>query len=223
MARTYFVVGSDYIERRHFANLKTIDKSTELYSWRRFSTEGVTQKLANYTGNAAVSIATTTDIQAGIVSLCVAHGGPLYIEKLLAFNRTEFDKIYSINADLQKRSMVGFMLRYHLLTVFLINLPWQNFFRMQLEIGHDVGPGRENWRLTESYAARTKGGIALLGVCHEIDLMGMICLDLTLRDFRSVKPAALSGVDIASALSCARIVEAWKRPKFIGKRKVNLQ
>ncbi|MBT6526113.1 MAG: hypothetical protein HOL57_09025 [Marinovum sp.] len=321
MARTYFVVGSGSIGRRHFANLKTMGKLAELYSWRRFSTKGVTQKLANCTGNAAVSIATATDIRAGIVSLCAAHGAPMYIEKPLAFNRTEFDKIYSINADLQKRSMFGFMLRYHLLIDYLVNLPGQSFLQTQLKIGHDVRQGRENWRLTESYATRTKSGMALLDLCHEIDPMGMICLDLTLRDVRSVRPAALPGVDIASALSlvfdagttvtvsmynlspvlkrgdsltgaaqnitfdfvtnsattttpegiqnhhfatkrntmfekimqdfatlakdicaaihyslpntlprmdkiktsCARIAEAWKRPEFIGKRKVNLQ
>ena len=317
MARTYFVVGSGPIGRRHYANLQVKGKSAELLSWRRFSTEGVTQKLANCTGNAVVIIATATDIRAGIVSLCAGHGAPMYLGKQLALNRTEFGKIYRIEIQLQKLSIIDLMLRYHPFTDFLVTLPRQSFFRMQLEIGHDVRQWRENRRFAESYAARAQGGMALLDLCQEINLMGMICLNLTLKDVKSVRPAAFPRVDAASALSlvsdagatvtvsmdylspvlkrgdsltsaahnitfdfvtnstivttpdgmqnhhfatkrngmfekimrdfvtlakdigaaihytlprmdrvknsCAQIVEAWKRPEFIGKRKVNLQ
>ena len=203
MAFTYFVIGSGSIGRRHFANLKTMGKSTELLSWRRFGAQGITQKLASHTGNAAVIIATATDIRAELVAICAANHAPMYIEKPLAFTRAEFDKIYSINADLQKRSIVGFMLRYHPLTDFLVNLPPQSFFRLQLEIGHDVRQWRENWRFAESYAARAQGGGVLLDLCHEIDLIGLMCPDLSLRDVTSIGHAAFPGVDIASSLSLA--------------------
>ena len=201
MAFTYFVIGSGSIGRRHFANLKTMGKSTELLSWRRFGAQGITQKLASHIGNAAVIIATATDIRAELVAICAANHAPMYIEKPLAFTRAEFDKIYSINADLQKRSIVGFMLRYHPLTDFLVNLPPQSFFRLQLEIGHDVRQWRENWRFAESYAARAQGGGVLLDLCHEIDLIGLIRPDLTLRDVTSIGHAAFAGVDIATSLS----------------------
>ena len=201
MAFTYFVVGSGSIGRRHFANLKTMGKSAELLSWRRFGAQGITQKLASRTGNAAVIIATATDIRAELVAICAAHLAPMYIEKPLAFTRADFDKIYSINADLQKRSMVGFMLRYHPLTDFLVSFTGQRFFRLHLEIGHDVRQWRENWRFAESYAARAQGGGVLLDLCHEIDLIGLICPDLTLRDVTSIGHSAFPGVDIASTLA----------------------
>ena len=41
MAFTYFVIGSGSIGRRHFANLRTMGKSTELLSWRRFGAQGL--------------------------------------------------------------------------------------------------------------------------------------------------------------------------------------
>ena len=97
MAFTYFVVGSGSIGRRHFANLKTMGKSAELLSWRRFGAQGITQKLASRTGNAAVIIATATDIRAELVAICAAHRAPMYIEKPLTFTRADFDKIYSIS------------------------------------------------------------------------------------------------------------------------------
>ena len=80
MAFTYFVVGSGSIGRRHFANLKTMGKSAELLSWRRFGAQGITQKLASRTGNAAVIIATATDIRAELVAICAAYRAPMYIE-----------------------------------------------------------------------------------------------------------------------------------------------
>ena len=201
MAWTYFVVGSGSIGRRHFANLQAMGKSTELLSWRHLGAAGVDQKLTACNGMAAVVIATATDIRAELVSICAAHHAPMFIEKPLAFSRAEFDKIYRVDADLQKRSLVGFMLRYHPLTDFLTKLPKNAFFRLQLDIGHDVRQWRDNWRFAESYAARAQGGGVLLDLCHEIDLIGLIRPDLMVRDVTSIGHAAFAGVDIATSLS----------------------
>ena len=42
-----------------------------------------------------------------------------------------------------------------------------------------------------------------MDLCHEIDLIGLICPDLSLRDVTSIGHAAFPGVDIASSLSLA--------------------
>ena len=85
MAFTYFVVGSGSIGRRHFANLKTMGKSAELLSWRRFGAQGITQKLASRTGNAAVIIATATDIRAELVAICATNSARISVAVAMIF------------------------------------------------------------------------------------------------------------------------------------------
>ena len=201
MAWTYFVVGSGSIGRRHSANLQSLGKIVEHLAWREFDAEAFSNNLARCSGQAAVIIATATDVRSELVDICAVHNAPMYIEKPLAFTQKDVAAIYGIEIGLQQRSMVGFMMRYHPLTMFLSKFDSCEFFRLQFEIGHDVRLWRENWSFSESYAARAEGGGVLLDLCHEIDLACMICPPLALDGVTSIGHERFSGVDFASTLS----------------------
>ena len=201
MAWTYFVVGSGSAGRRHSANLQNLGKTVEHLAWRGFDAETFSSSLARCGGQAAVVIATATDVRSELVDICAVHNAPMYIEKPLAFTKKDVTEIYGIEIGLQQRSMVGFMLRYHPLTMFLSRFDSGEFFRLQFEIGHDVRLWRENWSFSESYAARAEGGGVLLDLCHEIDLACMICPSLALDGVKSIGHESFFGVDFASMLS----------------------
>jgi predicted dehydrogenase len=201
MAWTYFVVGSGSIGRRHAANLQDLGKTLTHLPWRGFDAEIFSKSVARCEGQAAVIIATATDVRSELVEICASHDAPMYIEKPLAFTQSEVDAMYSIELGLQQRSVVGFMLRYHPLTRFLSEFDGSNFFRMQFEIGHDVRQWRENWSFSKSYAARADGGGVLLDLCHEIDLACMICPTLEVSAVTSIGHRDFAGVDFASNLS----------------------
>ena len=201
MAWTYFVVGSGSAGRRHSANLQGLGKTVKHLAWRRFDAETFSSSLARCDGKAAVVIATATDVRSELVDICALHNVPMYIEKPLAFTQMDVEAIYEIEIDLQKRSMVGFMLRYHPLTKFLSKFDGNEFFRLHFEIGHDVRLWRDNWSFSESYAARTQGGGVLLDLCHEIDLAHTICPSLALGGVTSIGHSSFPGVDFASTLS----------------------
>ena len=201
MAWTYFVVGSGSIGRRHAANLQNLGKTVVHFAWRGFDTEVFSRNIAVCDGQAAVIIATATDVRSELVEMCAASNVPMYIEKPLAFTQSDVDVIYGIEMSLQKRSMVGFMLRYHPLTKFLSELDGSDFFRLHFEVGHDVRQWRENWSFPKSYAARAKGGGVLLDLCHEVDLARMICPSLEVSAVTSIGDERFPGVDFASTLS----------------------
>ena len=201
MAWTYYVIGGGSIGRRHYGNLQSMGKSVELLPWRTFDTAQFGERLKGCAGKAAAIIATATDIRAELVEICAAQHVPVYIEKPLAFCRKEFDQIYAIAPALQRRSIVGFMLRYHPLTEFLRAQASADFFRLRVEIGYDVRQWRSNWSFANSYAAQTRGGGALLDLCHEIDLIGLLCPALRLHSVQSIGHAAFPGVDLVSTLA----------------------
>ena len=201
MAWTYFVVGSGSIGRRHAANLQDLGKIVEHFAWRSFDAEVFSNSIARCEGQAAVIIATATDVRSELVEMCAASNVPMYIEKPLAFTQRDVDVIYGIEMSLQKRSMVGFMLRYHPLTRFLSEFDGSDFFRLHFEVGHDVRQWRENWSFPKSYAARARGGGVLLDLCHEVDLACMICPSLELSAVTSIGDERFPGVDFASTLS----------------------
>ena len=157
MAWTYFVVGSGSIGRRHAANLQDLGKTVEHFAWRGFDAEVFSSSIARCNGQAAVIIATATDVRSKLVKMCAASNVPMYIEKPLAFTQSDVDVIYGTEMSLQKRSMVGFMLRYHPLTRFLSEFDGSDFFRLHFEVGHDVRQWRENCHFLKATPPVPKG------------------------------------------------------------------
>ena len=77
-------------------------------------------------------------------------------------------------------------------------------FQFALTIGHDVTQWRQNWRFSESYAARSDGGGVLLDLCHELDLACCLFPGLAVTRVESLGHAAFPGVDFASRVSLRR-------------------
>lgn len=195
------VIGSGSIGRRHHDNLQTLRATSRLLSWRA---EGLCGALAAMTDAEAVVVATATDIRLPLIEAAVARGLPVYVEKPLAFRPEEVEAIAEAAAPVAERSMLGTMLRYHPAVRALVDSDLSDVFQFALTIGHDVTQWRENWRFSESYAARAEGGGVLLDLCHELDLAACLFPGLEVSRVESLGHPAFPGVDFASRVSLRR-------------------
>jgi len=195
------VIGSGSIGRRHHDNLQALGASSRLVSWREAGLGGA---LAAMTDADAVVVATATDIRLPLIEAAAARGLPLYIEKPLAFRPEEVEVIAEVTAPVADRSMLGYMLRYHPAVRALAATDLADVFQFALAIGHDVTQWRQNWRFSESYAARADGGGVLLDLCHELDLVACLFPGLEVTRVESLGHPAFPGVDFASRVSLRR-------------------
>ncbi|MFN6924948.1 MAG: Gfo/Idh/MocA family protein [Tabrizicola sp.] len=195
------VIGSGSIGRRHHDNLQALGASSRLLSWRA---EGLGGALAAMTNAEAVVVATATDIRLPLIEAAAARGLPLYVEKPLAFRPDEVAAIAEVAASVADRSMLGYMLRYHPAVRALAEADLSDVFQFALTIGHDVTQWRQNWRFSESYAARAEGGGVLLDLCHELDLAACLFPGLEITRVESLGHPAFPGVDFASRISLRR-------------------
>lgn len=201
MSFRYFVIGAGSIGTRHFNNLKMLGVDVVHVPWRSMKRDTFLSALHAARGNAGVVIATATKIRLPLITEIAATGASLYIEKPIAFHAADIQSIFTLPDEIQRRSMSGFMMRYHPLIQHLATRPISNLFRAQIEIGHDVTQWRENWTFADSYAADPDGGGVLLDLCHEIDLAHLMCGALDLRTVDSTHHPAFQGVDIHSHLT----------------------
>jgi predicted dehydrogenase len=100
--------------------------------------------------------------------------------------------------------MLGLMMRYHPAVRALAASDLSDVFQFALTIGHDVTQWRQNWRFSESYAARAEGGGVLLDLCHELDLACCLFPGLEVTRVESLGHPAFPGVDFASRISLRR-------------------
>ncbi len=193
------VIGAGSIGRRHAANLRDMGVDATLLPWRETSVPDMADRLVQ--GVDGVVIATATDIRLPLIAASADAGVPFYCEKPVAFRMADLDAIAAAAAPVARRSMAGFMMRYHAAFRALAGLDLTGAFRFALTIGHDVTQWRKDWRFSESYAARATGGGVLLDLCHEIDMAHCLLPGLTLTGCDSLGHAAYPGVDMASLLS----------------------
>ncbi|QFT32790.1 Inositol 2-dehydrogenase/D-chiro-inositol 3-dehydrogenase [Labrenzia sp. THAF82] len=201
MEFTYVVVGAGSIGKRHFDNLKALGKQAELLPWRRFDSLMFDAMLKQKKSRVAVVIATGTRIRFELISRCAEYDVPLYIEKPLAYTRDQLDQIFSIPEELQRRSVVGFMMRYHPIVQKLAEFKLSNPFRSTFTIGHDVNQWRSEWCFSESYASDPEGGGVLLDLCHEIDMACILDPELSVTSVACLEHPTFKGVDVASSIS----------------------
>ena len=194
------VIGSGSIGRRHHDNLAALGAASRLLSWRD---SGIGGALAAMTDAQAVVIATATDIRLPLIEAAAARGLPMYIEKPLAFRPSDVEEIAEIAAPVADRSMLGLMLRYHPAVRALAESDLSDVFQFALTIGHDVTQWRQDWRFSQSYAARSDGGGVLLDLCHELDLAHCLFPGLEVTKVESLGHPAFPGVDFASRISLA--------------------
>jgi predicted dehydrogenase len=192
------VIGSGSIGRRHHDNLQALGADSRLVSWRAAGLDGA---VAEMDQTDAVVIATATDIRLPLIKAAAARGLPIYVEKPLAFRPAEVEAIAAVAAPVADRSMLGLMLRYHPAVRALATADLSDVFQFALTIGHDVTQWRENWRFSESYAARAEGGGVLLDLCHELDLAICLFPGLQVTRVESIGHPDFPGVDFASRIS----------------------
>jgi predicted dehydrogenase len=195
------VIGSGSIGRRHHDNLQALGASSSLVSWRA---EGLGGALAAMTDAEAVVIATATDIRLPLIEAAAARGLPIYVEKPLAFRPDEVEAIADIAAPVADRSMLGLMMRYHPAARVLAAGDLSDVFQFAVTIGHDVTQWRQNWRFSESYAARSDGGGVILDLCHELDLAVCLFPGLEVTRVESLGHPAFPSVDFASRVALRR-------------------
>ena len=195
------VIGSGSIGRRHHDNLQVLGATSRLVSWREAGLGGA---LAAMTDAEAVVVATATDIRLPLIEAAAARGLPIYVEKPLAFRPEEVEAIAAASAAVAGRSMLGYMMRYHPAVRALAGMDLSDTFQFALSIGHDVTQWRQNWRFSESYAARAEGGGVLLDLCHELDLAACLFPGLKVTRVESLGHPGFPGVDFASRISLRR-------------------
>ena len=194
------VIGAGSIGRRHAENLGHLGVQADLISWRGYSADMLAARLAKGDVQAVV-IATATQVRLALIAACAAADVPFYVEKPLAYQTADLAIITAAAAPVAQRSVIGFMMRYHPAMRYLADRDLSDTYRFGFEIGHDVTQWRQNWRFSESYAAKPVGGGVLLDLCHELDMAACLFPELTLTGVDSIGHANYPGVDMASQIS----------------------
>lgn len=193
------VIGAGSIGRRHAENLGALGASADLIPWRGYSAKLLSARLAQ--GDIlGVVIATATQVRRDLITACAQADVPFYVEKPLAYDRSELALIAQDAQPVAQRSLVGFMMRYHPAFRYLAEADLSDTFRFGFEIGHDVTQWRQNWRFSDSYAAKPVGGGVLLDLCHELDMAACLFPGLAVARVDSLGHARFPGVDVASQI-----------------------
>ena len=188
------VIGAGSIGRRHFDNLVSLGIDAVQVPHRSYRPDVLDDC------DAAV-IATATDVRTGPIADAADRDLPMYIEKPLAFRAADLAEIERLTAKVADRTMLGLMMRYHPAFRALADMDMSTAVRFSLDIGHDVTQWRQNWKFSESYAAKADGGGVLLDLCHEIDMASVLFPDLMLKSVTSVGHPNYDGVDFSSRLT----------------------
>ena len=199
MALQVLVIGAGSIGRRHAENLGALGVQADLIGWRGYSADLLAARLAKRDVQGVV-IATATQIRLELVAACAAADVPFYVEKPLAFQSSELALVAAAAAPVAQRSVIGFMMRYHPAFRYLAQADLADTYRFGFEIGHDVTQWRQNWRFSESYAAKPSGGGVLLDLCHELDMAECLFPGLAVSAVDSLGHVAYPGVDMASQI-----------------------
>ncbi len=198
------VIGTGSIGRRHAANLEGLGARAEAVSIREAGLAGAIARLGE--GWDGVVIATETQIRLPLIAAAADAGIPLYIEKPLAADPDTVSAIYAAAAPILKRSVVGFMMRYHPVFRHLCRQDLSDAYRYSFEIGHDVTQWRQDWRFADSYAARPDGGGVLLDLCHELDMAHCLFPGM-LSDVECLGHVRYPGIDMATQVARAGPVQ----------------
>ena len=199
----YFVIGAGSIGRRHAENLNILGADIVHYGWRDIDMHDLLHKISACNGQAGVIVATSTNVRLPLIVQCAAAGAALYIEKPIAYRTSDVASIFNLPQAVLKRSVAGFMMRYHPMVQKLVSKPIADVFRASFEIGHDLAKWRRNWTFSDSYAADPEGGGVLLDLCHEIDLASLLCGAAPLTSVKSIQDPNFNGIDIATNLEFA--------------------
>jgi predicted dehydrogenase len=190
------VIGAGSIGRRHRDNLERLGVQTALLPWRSFRPD----QLA---GADALVIATATQVRLELVELAADLDLPFYIEKPLSPEAGTVEAILHRAGALAPRCMVGFMMRYHPAFRALARRDLSGVYDASFGIGHDVRLWRQNWRFSESYAARPDAGGVLLDLCHELDMATTLLPQARVTGVTCLGHADYPAIDFATRITVA--------------------
>ena len=192
------VIGAGSIGKRHHQNLLTLNVDSVLCPYREFSRQALEAGQFD-----AVVIATATQIRLELIEICAELDLPFYVEKPLSHESATLEKILKRAEPVATRSMIGFMMRYHPAFRALAQMDLSDIHSFSFLIGHDVRQWRQNWRFSESYAARPEGGGVLLDLCHELDMALCLFPGAIQTDVHSLGHRTFPGVDFQTRIALA--------------------
>lgn len=194
----FLVIGTGAIGNRHAQNIIELGHECEIVSYRNLVD---LEKVLSKGSFNAVIVATASQVRLEVLAPCFRNMIPVYIEKPVAFDIETIDEIYRLPSNYLKKCFVGFMMRFHPLTQFLLNLDYSSTYNFSFDIGYDVNKWRPNWKFSKSYASKKQGGGVLLDLCHEIDLAYLLFSPLALIDVLSLDHDGFKGVDFCSLIT----------------------
>ena len=193
------ILGTGAIGKRHANNLKTLGVQIEILSFKELGLNGLINKVKNCNVDFIVE-ALGTNYRQIILPYIIEKKIPFYIEKPAYFDKSYQNDFSKISYELQKKSVVGFMMRYNPLIQSLIrDVLLVGPFSASLQIGHDVKKWRDNWNFKKSYASNINGGGVLLDLCHEIDIANIL---FSVDEVLSVNAKKNKDYDVDFATSC---------------------
>lgn len=192
------VIGAGSIGRRHHENLQALGVRTALLPWRGFNADGFGRSGAD-----GVVIATATQVRLEVVQLCARLDIPFYCEKPFSHDAATVEAMLATAGHLARRSVVGFMMRYHPAMRLLADTDLTTVYDLSFGIGHDVRQWRRDWSFSSSYAALPDGGGVLLDLCHELDMALALFPGTGLSLVESLGHDRFPGVDFATRIGLA--------------------
>ena len=196
----YIVVGAGSIGQRHFENLKFLKADVQMIPWREIDLNSLIMKLGEIKGQVAIVVSTATNVRLPLINELAKVASALYVEKPIAFRKSDLDLIYTLPQKILRKSIGGFMMRYHPIVKLLLDKQLKDLIFASFEIGHDVNKWRENWKFEDRYASNPDGGGVLLDLCHEIDLAQLLCGTAELKYVKSIDNENFKKVDFESTL-----------------------
>jgi predicted dehydrogenase len=193
------ILGAGAIGERHANNLKTLGVQLEKLSFQDLGLSGLIDKVKSSNVDFIVE-ALGTNHRHTIIPHIIEKKIPFYIEKPAYFDVSYKNIFCEISYELQKKSVVGFMMRYNPLIQSLIkDILSLKPFSASLQIGHDVKKWRANWNFDKSYASNINGGGVLLDLCHEIDIANIL---FSVDEVLSVNSKKNKDFEVDFATSC---------------------
>jgi predicted dehydrogenase len=179
------ISGLGSIGRRHLANLESLGYTDIAFNRSGKSTIGdplpdyptffdLDQALEKFQPT-VVFVCGPSHLHAEVASKSATYGAHVFIEKPVASNLQDIDKLENLQADNNNVIMVGYMLRFHPLLLKIHEIIADNKIGELVHIRTQWGEYLPDWHPWEDYrdtyaAKRSMGGGPAITLSHEIDM-----------------------------------------------------
>ncbi|MDC3141581.1 hypothetical protein OBA40_09520, partial [Alphaproteobacteria bacterium] len=162
------------IGKRHNKNLADLCVETDFVSFRKTGIKGIVEKIKHTNADFIID-ALGTNNRHFILPYIKDTKKPFYLEKPAYFSNEIGNILTDMPEDLQKKSVIGYMMRYNpIIRSLEDDIKSIKPFSASMHVGNDVNKWRQDWNFSKSYSANSFGGGVLLDLCHEIDLSNVL-------------------------------------------------